>query len=134
MVYEALGRLTNKGAIMSLPMGDTTKYAPVPVAVLLDSLRHRYEDALDAAHELLSREESQTPVEQVWNLVGHDSIITRARDMIRTSKQEALASLDDSTLVQLFGDLEDAWNRGVAVRMLSLIHIYSPYVQPRSVT
>ncbi|MGI6163693.1 MAG: TrmB family transcriptional regulator [Bacillota bacterium] len=118
MVYEALGRLTNKGAIMSLPMGDTTKYAPVPVAVLLDSLRHRYEDALDTAHELLSREESQTPVEQVWNLIGHDSIITRARDMIRTSKQEVLASLDDSTLVQLFGNLEDAWNRGVAVRMV----------------
>ena len=66
MVYEALGRLANKGAIMSLPMGDTTKYAPVPVAELLDNLRHKYEGALDTAHELLAEAEAQTPVEQVW--------------------------------------------------------------------
>ncbi len=118
MVYEALGRLTNRGAIMSLPMGDTTKYAPVPVAALLDSLRHKYEDALDAAHDLLSEAESQAPLEQVWNLVGHDSIIARARDMIDTSEKEVLASLDDETLVELFHNLEGAWQRGVSSRLI----------------
>lgn len=118
MVYEALGRLTNKGAIMSLPLGDTTKYAPVPVAALLDGLRHKYEDALDTAQELLSREESQTPLDQVWNLVGHDSIIARSREMIKTSRKEILASLNDHILVQLFSDLEDAWNRGVSIRLI----------------
>ncbi|MGI6628425.1 MAG: TrmB family transcriptional regulator [Bacillota bacterium] len=118
MVYEALGRLTNKGAIMSIPMGDTTRYAPVPVTTLLDSLRHKYEDALDAAHELLSREECQTPLEQVWNLVGQDSIIARAREMIRSSSKEILASLDDNALAQLSSELEDAWNRDVSVRLI----------------
>ena len=49
MVYEALGRLSNKDAVMSLPQGDTTRYAPVPANVLLDGLRHKYEDALDVA-------------------------------------------------------------------------------------
>ncbi len=118
MVYEALGRLANKGAIMSLPMGDTTKYAPVPVAELLDNLRHKYEGALDTAHELLAEAEAQTPVEQVWNLVGHDSIIARAREMIDTSKKEILASLDDETLVEIFSNLEDAWHRGISIRLI----------------
>ena len=47
MAYEAPGRLLNRGAILALPQGDTTRYAPVPVNALLDSLRHTYEDALD---------------------------------------------------------------------------------------
>ncbi len=118
MVYEALGRLSNKGAVMSLPLGDTTRYAPVPVNVLLDNLRHKYEDALDAAHERLSQEEQRTPLEQVWNLDGRDAILTRAREMVRTAGKEILASMSDSALLDLISLLREASDRGVKVRML----------------
>lgn len=118
MVYEALGRLTNKGAVMSLPLGDTTRYAPVPVDVLLDSLRHKYEDALDAAHERLSQEEQHTPLEQVWNIDGRDAILTRAREMIRKAQKEVLISMDDSTLLDLCNELREAADRGVKERLL----------------
>ncbi len=118
MVYEALGRLSNKGAVMSLPLGDTTRYAPVPVNILLDNLRHKYEDALDAAHERLSQEEQRTPLEQVWNLDGRDAILTRAREMVRTATKDILISVSDSTLLDLISILREASDRGVKVRML----------------
>lgn len=118
MVYEALGRLSNKGAVMSIPVGDTTRYAPVPVNVLLDSLRHKYESALDAANECLSQEDQRTPMEQVWNIDGRDAILTRAREMLRTAQKEILVSIGDSTLPDLSGELREAFDRGVKVRML----------------
>jgi len=118
MVYEALGRLSNKGAVMSLPLGDTTRYAPVPVHVLLDSLRHKYEDALDAAHERLSQEEQRTPLEQVWNIDGRDAIMTRAREMIRTAKKSILISAPDIALLGLISVLREASDRGVDIRLL----------------
>ncbi|MGE5559588.1 MAG: TrmB family transcriptional regulator [Chloroflexota bacterium] len=118
MVYEALGRLANRGAVMSLPSGDTTRYAPVPVNTLLDSLRHTYEDALDAAHETLIREQTATPREQVWNIDGRDAVLARAREMIREARQELLVSVDDRTLVDLLSVLHDADGRGVRVRLL----------------
>ncbi|MBP8613603.1 MAG: TrmB family transcriptional regulator [Firmicutes bacterium] len=118
MVYEALGRLSNKGAVMSIPTGDTTRYAPIPVTTLLDTLRHKYEDALDTAQEVLSKEESQAPQEQVWNLSGYDLVISRAREMVRHSKKEILGFLDDRTLVVLFSDLKDAYDRGISTRLI----------------
>jgi Cd2+/Zn2+-exporting ATPase len=118
MVYEALGRLSNRGAVMSLPLGDSTRYAPVPVNVLLDSLRHKYEDALDEAHQRLSEEESKTPLEQVWSIEGRDAILTRVREMVRGSQKEILVSVSDSTLVDLISVLKEASDRGVMVRLL----------------
>lgn len=118
MVYEALGRLANRGAIMSLPSGDTTRYAPVPVSTLLDSLRHSYEDALDAAHSVLVREEKATPREQVWNIEGRAAVLARAREMIREAERELLVSIDDRTLVDLIPCLHEAHGRGVRVRLL----------------
>ncbi|HHW26817.1 MAG TPA: TrmB family transcriptional regulator [Firmicutes bacterium] len=118
MVYEALGRLVNKGAVMSLPLGDTTRYAPVPVSVLLDNLRHKYEEALDAAHDVLSLEEQRTPLEQVWNIDGRDSVLTRAREMIRTCHKDLLMLADDSTLVELLPTLNEAVSRGLKARLI----------------
>ena len=118
MVYEALGRLSNKGAVMSLPLGDTTRYAPVPVDILLDNLRHKYEDALDAAHARLSQEEQRTPLEQVWNIDGRDAIMTRAREMVRTAEKEILISVSDAALLDLISILREAYDRDVKVRLL----------------
>lgn len=118
MVYEALGRLANRGAVMSLPLGDTTRYAPVPVGVLMDNMRHKYEDALDAAQEVLSREDLRTPLEQVWNIDGRDAVMTRAREMVRTCRRELLVSADDSALVDLLSTIKESAERGVKARLL----------------
>lgn len=118
MVYEALGRLVHRGAVMSLPSGDTTRYAPVPVSTVLDSLRHRYEEALDAAQAELSRHETHAPPEQVWNIDGRDAVLARAREMIRKADREILISVDDETLLNLMQSLEEASRRGVSIRLL----------------
>jgi sugar-specific transcriptional regulator TrmB len=118
MVYEALGRLLNRGAILALPQGDTTRYAPVPVNALLDSLRHTYEDALDRALESLSKYEKPVPSEQVWNIEGREAILSCARELIRDSKDEVALSVSDETLLALLPELRTAHDRGVRIRIL----------------
>lgn len=118
MVYEALGRLANRGAVLALPQGDTTRYAPVPVAALLDSMRHTYEETIDAAHESLARYETLVPLEQAWNIEGRSAILGRAREMISGARDELLLSLSDRTLVDLMSVLREAHERGVRVRVL----------------
>ncbi len=118
MVYEALGRLLNRGAILAMPQGDTTRYAPVPVNALLDSLRHTYEEALDRAHESLSRYEKPAPSEQVWNIEGREAILSCARELIRDAKDEVASSVSDETLLELLPELRAAHDRGVRIRIL----------------
>ncbi len=118
MVYEALGRLANRGAVFTLPQGGATRYAPVPVAALLDSMRHSYERAIDAAHESLARYESAVPLEQAWNVEGREAILSRARELAASAREELLLSLSDRTLVDLMPELRAAHERGVRVRVL----------------
>lgn len=118
MVYEALGRLAARDAVMTLPSGDTVKYAPLPVDVLLDKLRHSYEEALDCAHETLSKEERAIHIEQVWNIDGKDAVLARAREMIRGSRFEIIIAAGDESLFELIHELRAANNRGVRTRFL----------------
>ncbi|MCR4401398.1 MAG: TrmB family transcriptional regulator [Firmicutes bacterium] len=118
MVYEALGRLVNKGAVLTLQHGDVTRYAPIPVNALLDNMRHRYEEAIDAAHESLARYETLIPLDQAWNIEGRDAILGKARDMIGGAKGELLLAVGDRNLVDLMPSLREAHERGVRVRVL----------------
>ncbi|MGE5592731.1 MAG: TrmB family transcriptional regulator [Betaproteobacteria bacterium] len=118
MVYEALGRLVNRGAVLTLQQGDTTRYAPVPVNALLDSMRHKYEDAIDVAHESLANYETLVPLDQAWNIEGRDAILSKARDMIGGAREELLLAASDRTLVDVMPQLREAHERGVRVRVL----------------
>jgi len=118
MVYEALGRLVNRGAVLTLQQGDTTRYAPVPVNALLDNMRHKYEDAIDVAHETLAHYETLVPLDQAWNIEGRDAILSKARDMIGGAREELLLAASDRTLVDVMPQLQEAHERGVRVRVL----------------
>jgi sugar-specific transcriptional regulator TrmB len=120
MVYEALGRLTNRGAVMSHSTGDVTHYAPLPVNSLLDNLRHEYEDAIDAAHDQLESFQGLTPYDEVWSIEGHQAVLSRAQEMILSSRSEILISVGDSVLVQLMSQLSTASIAGVSIRFLLL--------------
>jgi Cd2+/Zn2+-exporting ATPase len=120
MVYEALGRLANRGAVMSHSTGDVTHYAPLPVNSLLDNLRHGYEDAIDAAHQALESFQGLTPFDEVWSIEGHQSVLSRAHEMIVSAKTEILISVSDPVLVELMSPLSVAAAAGVTIRFLLL--------------
>ena len=46
-IYEVLGKLIARGAVVTQSFGDMVRYAPVPPDLLLDRMRHEFEDTLD---------------------------------------------------------------------------------------
>ena len=120
MIYEVLGKLTARGAAMTLRTGGSTKYAPVPAAEFLDQLHREHEQIIDSLKDDLSAFASAPNLEYVWNIEGHDNIMAKAMEMTEQARTRAYLTLSPSAFDALKPLLEDAIQRGVRVV------IYSP--------
>lgn len=115
MIYEVLGKLTARGAAMTLRKGDSTQYAPVPADEFLDYLRREHEVLTTSLKDDLATLASPTDLEYVWNIEGHENIMAKAREMIGQAKTRIYLALLPATFPDLQPALEEAIGRGVRV-------------------
>ena len=86
MIYEVLGKLVARGAAFTQSFGDMVRYAPVPPDLLLDRMRHEFEDTLDKLGDGFKQLASLSVVPgQAWNVTGRSNILAQARQMGRYS-------------------------------------------------
>ena len=118
MVYEALGRLSTRGAVLRTDDPRATLYSPVPPSMLLD----RYED--EQHHLIQSLRESLTALFNVeekgrlWSISGRNSVLAYASRMIAGATSELLLILADQELELLRKEVIAAHNRGAKVGAL----------------
>ena len=120
-IYEVLGKLIARGAVVTQSFGDLVRYAPVPPDLLLDRMRHEFEDTLDELSDGFKRVMA-TPVApgQTWNISGRDNILAQAREMIERAQSEvAVAVGDDDQLDDLLTWLQQAKVRKLALTVVS---------------
>ena len=115
MIYEVLGKLTVRGAAMTLRKGDSTQYAPVPADEFLDHLHREHEELTSSLKDDLVTLASPTDLEYVWNIEGHENIMAKAREMIGQAKTRIYLALVPTTCQALQPALEQAIGRGVRV-------------------
>ena len=115
MIYEVLGKLTARGAAMTLRTGGATKYAPVPAIEFLDQLRREHEELTDSLKDDLAILTAAPNLEYVWNIEGHDNIMAKAMEMIVQAKSGIYLALLPATFPTLKSSLEGAVARGVRV-------------------
>jgi len=119
MIYEVLGKLTARGAAMTLRKEGSTQYAPVPAQEFLEQL-HREQDALISALENdLSDLDAASDLDYVWNIEGHENIMAKAEEMIGQATCRIYLSLLPATFPALRAVLVDAVTRGVQVVVYS---------------
>ena len=119
MIYEVLGKLTARGAAMTLRKEGSTQYAPVPAQEFLDQL-HREQDALIKALENdLSDLDAASDLDYVWNIEGHENIMAKAEEMIGQAKSRIYLSLLPATFPALRPVLVNSTTRGVQVVVYS---------------
>ena len=119
MIYEVLGKLTVRGAAMTLRKEGSTQYAPIPAQEFLEQL-HREQDALiNALEEDLSDLDATSDLDYVWNIEGHDNIMAKAEEMLAQAQDRIYLSLLPATVPSLQGALERAIARGVRVVIYS---------------
>ncbi len=111
-VYETLGRLESRGAVL-VNRSEPVRYRAVPHAALLKELRERFDADLAAAETALE----QVPAEQepglVWSLAGRDAIVQAIGRTIENAQRTIFAGLWDEELDKLGPLLEAASARGI---------------------
>ena len=119
MIYEVLGKLTTRGAAMTLHKETGTKYAPVPAHEFLDQLHHDHEVLVVSLKDDLGSMDRLSDLEYVWNIEGHENIMAKVLEMIAQAECRIYVSLLPATFAALQEALQEAIDRDVQVVVYS---------------
>jgi HTH-type transcriptional regulator, sugar sensing transcriptional regulator len=129
MIYEVLGKLTTRGAALTLRKDGTNLHAPVPAAEFLDQLRREYDALIAELKGELAALTTASDLEYVWNIEGEDNILAKAREAIGQARLRVHVALVPSTLSELRRALEAAIGRGVRVALYTTTGVDLPGAQ-----
>jgi len=115
MIYEVVGKLTARGAAMTLRTDGGLKYAPVAPVEFLDQLGREHAELIGSLKNDLAAFAAAPNLEHVWNLEGHENIIAKATEMINQAASRVYLALLPVTFPTLRPALEAAVRRGVRV-------------------
>ncbi|NQV30176.1 MAG: TrmB family transcriptional regulator [Candidatus Marinimicrobia bacterium] len=121
-IYEILKRLESTGMVSCVD-SNPTRYIPLPPDHLFDVLENNFVANLDTLKESLRKVNSDLEVGDLWNIRGYDSMIDRARHMIKNADQSIYLSLWLNEYKKLQTDLLDAEKRGVSIVIFSFCDI-----------
>jgi sugar-specific transcriptional regulator TrmB len=119
MIYEVVGKLTARGAAMTLRQEGSTKYAPVPAEEFLAQLQREHEELITSLRDDLAALDSASDLEYVWNIVGHENIMAKAAEMVDQARNRIYVALLPATFPTLEPALQRASGRGVSVVVYS---------------
>lgn len=118
MVYEALGRLSMRGAVMDTVEGRATLYRPIPPDVLLDRYEEDQRKMTSDLREGLGKLYAASDEDRVWSIAGRQSTLSYAAQMIRSAREEIYLVLTDDDLDVLHQDILEANERGISLNIL----------------
>lgn len=122
MVYEALGRLQSRGAILRSDEQRTTLYRPLPPEILLSRYEQEHQRLLASLRNDLRVIYATPEEDRVWSISGRSSVLAYVVQMIRTAQTELLLVLADPELDDLRQEIGQACERGVAISTLLTGH------------
>jgi sugar-specific transcriptional regulator TrmB len=118
MVYEALGRLHARGAVLKSGDERSTIYRPLPPDELLDRYDRHHKQLIAGLRDNLSSLYDAKSEESLWSVSGREAGFAHAIKMIARSKKEVYLVLDDTALEQLREEIISAGARGVQIGVL----------------
>jgi len=118
MVYEALGRLHARGAVLKTDDARATLYRPVPPGVLLDRYEEEHHRLIQRLRESLTSLYDAQDQGHLWTISGRSAVLSYASQMIAGASSELLLMLADEHLEVLREDISAACGRGLAVSSL----------------
>jgi len=118
MVYEALGRLHARGAVLRTDVARATLYQPVPPAQLLDRYEAEHHHLMQTLRDGLSALYEAQARGLLWSISGRNAVLAHAEQMIRNAGSELLLMLGDQDLDPLRDHIMEAGKRGIVVGAL----------------
>ena len=118
MVYEALGRLSARGAALETLEGRATLYRPLPPDVLLNRYEEEQRSMVNDLRSGLDKLYTATDEDKVWSITGRQATLSYAAQMLREAQGEIFLVMNDDDLNNLYMELSAASERGVAINAL----------------
>lgn len=113
MVYEALGRLHARGAVLRTGDQRATLIRPVPPDILLERYESEHRNLLKNLQEGLSELYNAPQEEHLWSISDSNTVTAYAKQMIGGATDEILLVLNDAH-IDTFGDeIQAACKAGV---------------------
>ena len=118
MVYEALGRLAVRGAVLESIETRATLYRPLPPEVLLDRYQEEQSRLTAGLRTELKRIYQDTDEDRVWSINGRRATFSYAAQMLREAQLEVYVVLNDDALASLKEEFQKLCQRNIAINAL----------------
>lgn len=118
-IYEVIGKLLEKRAILEIEDGSKTKYIPQSSDELLDTHKLDFENRLESLRTGLSGLKKDSDLSYIWNITDYDYLLNKAVRMIQSSRKAILLSIWPEEYELLKVHLKKAGKTGVKI---SIIH------------
>ena len=121
-IYSVIKQLENFGAVNAL-YSNPVKYVPLPPEQLFNLLSNRLNGRISEARKSLKNIESNLLSDHLWNIVGYQNMIHKAREIISKAETEIYLSLWKREFKLLQGELKTARDRDVKITLFSFTEI-----------
>jgi sugar-specific transcriptional regulator TrmB len=118
MVYEALGRLHVRGAILKSDDQRTTLYRPLPPDVLLNRYEQEHHRLIQSLRDSLRTLYATPDEDRIWSISGRGSVLSYVTQMLQEAQTEIMLVLADPELDALREEIVAACDRGIQVSTL----------------
>lgn len=118
MVYEALGRLHTRGAVLKADEQGAALYRPLPPDVLLQRHDQQHQRQMERLSKGLSELYAARDETRLWAISGRGTVLSYAARMIQEAASELWLVLTDRNLDELREAIGQADARGVRISTL----------------
>ncbi len=121
-IYGVIMQLEKIGAVNAL-YSKPEKYIPLPPEQLFSLLEDRLKEKIESARESLKGIESNLLSDHMWNIVGYQNMIHKAREIIDSAQSEIYLSIWRREMKLLKAELNRAKERGIQITLFSFTDV-----------
>jgi HTH-type transcriptional regulator, sugar sensing transcriptional regulator len=121
-IYGVIKQLENLGAVNAL-YSEPEKYVPLPPEQLFKLLEDRLALKISDARESLKGIESNLVTDHLWNIVGYQNMIQKAKEIIENAQEEIYLSVWKREFNLLEEQLIKAKNKNLKITIFSFTDI-----------
>jgi Cd2+/Zn2+-exporting ATPase len=122
MVYEALGRLHARGAVLKSKSERAAYYKPVPPDTLLNRFSREHKSLIAQLRRDLSKRYQPEQGERLWSISGRSAVLSHAAQMLLQAEREISIVANDRELEDLRTTIQDCCGRGLGLNVLLTGH------------
>ena len=128
-IYEILENMVSRGDIL-ISHEATPLYTPIPADTLVKNRRAQAEKNFKLAEEALEKfQRTKQNRESIWNIIGHDEIISKLKECIDFAKQRILLEIWEEDYREVEAELLHAAERGVCITVVAYGTITSDFAK-----